>query len=154
MITSIFILFILYTFCCIADGPDIKPKLKVKISNYLRNKADSLVKVDYCNKDNCVYFTEFCKPTKPVNPCKVVLNVGYNPTILQHSVCIPEYERYSPRKNRFVDTNIDTDNYLIEQAKHRITRMFSDSIGDKIVYQIDKDNPSCSIYVTGTLVIL
>lgn len=47
MTITIFALFVAYTLCCIADGPDVKPIIKRRLSKYLEVQANRLHPIQY-----------------------------------------------------------------------------------------------------------
>lgn len=79
----------LYTLACIADGPDIKPKLKVKVSNYLRTKADKLHPFRYCD-----YFTCLAVPS---NKVAIENNFGKLHKV-EECIKFTEYDRFEATK--------------------------------------------------------
>lgn len=145
IVISIFILFILYTLACIADSPDVKPILKVKIGSYLHNQADKFYHAHYCKSDDCIFVYKSIQSAKQ----KAIDNItitNYDIEPIRHTIKLDEEQVYMLRNNL---SSIN----LIDEAKHICSSAILHDIKRRIKFDINEDNPDYCIYVTGTLVI-
>lgn len=145
MITcSIFTLFILYTLACIADGPDVKPILKVKIGSYLHRKADKFYHAHYCKPDDCIFVYRSIQSAKQEAMADIEIT-NYDTELIRHTVKLDEEQVYMLRNNL---SSIN----LIDEAKHICSNAILHAIKRRIKFDINEDNPDCCIYVTGSIV--
>ncbi len=146
MITcSIFTLFILYTLACIADGPDVKPILKVKIGSYLHKKADKFYHAHYCKPDDCIFVYKSIQAAKQEAMADVTIT-NYDTELIRHTVKLDEEQVYMLRNNL---SSIN----LIDEAKHICSCAILHDIKRRIKFDINEDNPDYCIYVTGSIVV-
>ena len=47
MAVAVFVIFVAYMLCCIADGPDVKPVIKKRLGKYLEVQANRLYPIQY-----------------------------------------------------------------------------------------------------------
>lgn len=146
MITcSIFTLFILYTLACIADGPDVKPILKVKIGSYLHNQADKFYHAHYCKPDDCIFVYKSMQFAKQEAMADVTIT-NYDTELIRHTVKLNEEQVYMLRNNL---SSIN----LIDEAKHICSSAILHDIKRRIKFDINEDNLDYCIYVTGSIVV-
>lgn len=84
MVYSIFILFIIYTLACIADGPDIKPKINNYLYDLYLRRAYSLRSFQLCDREWCKQYLEYLEETR----------VPFGSQVVTESIKITEYETY------------------------------------------------------------
>lgn len=145
IVISIFILFVLYTLACIADGPDIKPILKVKIGTYLRIEADKLTKVRYCNPDCCILVNRNIRRYNESTFCDITM-ISCNTELLRHTCKVDEETAYYYKTGK---SGIN----IIDELKRICSNSIIAEVQRRIKYDIDDDNPDCCIYVTGSIVV-
>lgn len=144
IIISLFILFIIYTLACIANGPDIKPILNTKIGQYLHRQADKFYHAHYCHIDMCPFVRRFLGEGYQ-NAIPVVEPIGYEMDIIKHTVRINEEEAYYFKAGR---SSIN----IINESKHLCAAAICKILQSRINYTVDNDNPDCCIYVTGSII--
>lgn len=144
MIYSLFILFILYTLACIADGPDIKPVLNIKIGRYLHRQADKFYHTHYCHIDMCPFPRHFLSEGYK-NAIPIIESIGYDMELISHTVRLKEDEVYYFRSR---GSNIN----IIDQSKRICANAICKIIERRINYSINDDNPECCIYITGNII--
>lgn len=144
MIIIIFILFILYTLACIADGPDVKPILKTRIGNYLRNKADKLCTVRYCHPECCSFIRRSLDHISRNSFCDIEV-VTCNLERIVHRIRIDERTAY------YYKTGQSAIN-VIDEGKHLCRNAILTELSKRIKYEIDDDNPDYCIYITGSII--
>jgi len=140
----VFILFILYTLACIADGPDIKPILNTKIGNYLHKQADKFCHVHYCRPDYCVFVHKSIQSAKQKAMADIEIT-NYNTELIRHTVKLDEEQVYMLRNNL---SSIN----LIKAAKDICSNAILHSVKKRIRFDINEDNPDSCIYVTGSII--
>ena len=140
----VFILFILYTLACIADGPDIKPILNTKIGNYLHHQANKFYHAHYCHIDMCPFVYTYIE-TGYRNTIPVIEPIGYDMEMVSHTVRIGE-EQTHYFKTRPSSVNI------IDASKNICASAIFKILESRINYSVDDDNPDCCIYVTGSII--
>ena len=146
MITiSLFILFILYTLACIADGPDVKPILKVKIGTYLHNQADKFYHAHYCKPDDCIFVYKSIQSPKQKTMADIAIT-NYDTELIRSTVKLDEEQVYRLRNNL---SSIN----LIDEAKRICSDAILHNIKRRIKFDINEDNPDYCIYVTGSIVV-
>lgn len=145
MITiSLFILFILYTLACIADGPDIKPILNIKIGQYLHRQADKFYRAHYCHIDMCPFPHRFLSEGYQ-NAIPVIEPIGYDMELISHTVRLNEEEVYY-FKSRGSNINI------IDRSKRVCIAAICKVIENRINFSIDDNNPDGCIYINGNII--
>lgn len=146
MITcSIFTLFILYTLACIADGPDVKPVLKVKIGSYLHTQADKFYHAHYCKPDDCIFVYKSIQSAKQEAMADVTIT-NYDTELIRHTVKLDEEQVYMLRNNL---SSIN----LIDEAKHICSCAILHDIKRRIKFDINEGNLDYCLYVTGSIVV-
>lgn len=68
----IFVLFVLYTLGCIADGPDVKPKWKKWLGGKLERVADSLYPIQYVQRPLPEIDNPFMRQSMQISPAKLL----------------------------------------------------------------------------------
>lgn len=145
IICSIFILFILYTLACIADGPDVKPILKVKIGTYLHSQADKFYHAHYCKPEHCAFVHNSFRAAEREAIAEFT-RIDYDTELIRHTVKLDEEQVYMLRNNL---SSIN----LIDEAKRICSSAILHDIKRRIKYDINEDNPDYCIYVTGSIVV-
>lgn len=145
IIYSIFILFILYTLSCIADGPDVKPILRFKIGTYLHRKADKFYHAHYCKPDYCIFVHKSIQSAKQEAMADITI-INYDTELIKHTVKLNEEQLYT------LKYNLSSIN-LIDEAKHICSDAILRAIKRHIKFDINEDNPDCCIYITGSIVV-
>lgn len=144
IIYNIFILFILYTLACIADGPDVKPILKVKIGTYLHRKADKFYHAHYCKPDHCIFVYKSIQSAKQEAMADIAIT-NYDTELIRHTVKLDEQQLYM-LKNNLSSIN------LIDEVKNICSSAILYDIKRRIKFDINEDNPDC-IYITGSIIV-
>ncbi len=145
IIYSIFVLFVLYTLACIADGPDVKPILKVKIGSYLRNQSDKFYPAHYCKPNDCIFVYRSIQSAKQEAMADIEIT-NYNTELIRHTVKLDEEQVY------MLKHNLSSIN-LIDEAKNICSNAILHVINRRIKFDINEDNPDYCIYVTGSIVV-
>lgn len=141
---TIFIIFILYTLACIADGPDIKPILNIKIGNYLHRQADKFYHAHYCHIDMCPFPRRFLSEGYQ-NAIPIIEPIDYEMELVSHTVRINEEEAHYFKAGR---SSIN----IIDESKHICAAAICKILQSRINYSVDDNNPDCCIYVTGNII--
>jgi hypothetical protein len=138
-------LFILYILTCIADGPDVKPILKVKIGSYLHNQADKFYHAHYCKPDDCIFVYKSIQAAKQKAMADIEIT-NYDTELIKHTVKLDEEQIYM-LKNNLSSIN------LIDQAKRICSCAILHTIERRIKFDINEYNPDYCVYVTGSIVV-
>jgi len=141
---TIFIIFILYTLACIADGPDIKPMLNIKIGQYLHQQADKFYHAHYCHIDMCPFPRRFLSEDYQ-NTIPIIEPIGYEMELISNTVRLSEEEVYYFRSR---ESNIN----IINQSKRICIAAICKAIESRINFSIDDNNPEGCIYITGNII--
>lgn len=141
---SLFIIFVLYTLACIADGPDIKPILNTKIGNYLHKQADKFYHAHYCHIDYCPFVHNYIQSgIREAIP--TIQKLSYELEVIKHTVKISEEEVC------YIRTGKSSIN-IIDQCKKICSAAIMKAIEYRINYNVDDYNPDGCIYVTGSII--
>lgn len=141
---SLFIIFILYTLACIADGPDVKPILNIKVGNYLHKQADKFYHAHYCHIDYCPFVHNYIQSgIREAIP--VIQNIGYDLELIKRTVKISEEQKFYFNSRKY---NID----IIKECKHICSAAIMKEIEYRITYDVDDCNPDGCMYVTGSII--
>ena len=141
---TLFLLFIIYTLACIADGPDVKPILNIKIGNYLHKQADKFYHAHYCKIDYCPFVHNYIHSgIREAIP--IVQKLSCDIELIKHTVKINEEESFYFRSR---ECNIN----IIDQCKRICSAAIMKAIEYRINYDIDDYNPDGCIYVTGSII--
>lgn len=144
IVTSLFILFIIYTLACIANGPDVKPILNRKIGTYLHKQADKFYHAHYCRPDYCVFVHKSIQSAKQKAIADITI-INYDIELIRHTVKLDEEQVYILRNNL---SNIN----LIEAVKDICSDAILHSVKKRIRFDVSEDNPDSCIYVTGSII--
>ncbi|UKK52686.1 hypothetical protein [Prevotella sp. E2-28] len=170
----IFILFVLYTLGCIADGPDVKPLLRRWLGEHLLGAARKYIRVYECigpdkcgfvkyEKDKKDYLSVLCQQQEArigaFIDCISKLNASRaDGTILlmEHKAIISEYDvsrvhcQYGFFGKRAVEEEI---NRLIAQASQSCIDGLVNPLKDMVVINVDRESDFPNIIVNGKLII-
>ena len=144
IVTSLFILFIIYTLACIADGPDVKPILNRKLGTYLHKQADKFYHAHYCKPDYCIFVHKCIQSVKSEAIADITI-INYDTELIRHTVKLDEEQVYMLRNN---SSSIN----LIEVIKDVCSNAIIRSVKERIKFDISEDNPDSCIYVTGSII--
>ena len=98
MIITIFILFVLYTLACIADGPDVKPLWKRWLGRKLEGFANELKPIDYCHRGTCRFYHDHLNRARPSQQISLDCSTS-NIRLLEKNYIIGEDQLYQARRD-------------------------------------------------------
>ena len=166
MIALIFVLFVMYTLACVADGPDVKPLWKRWLGEKLLNASQHYIRFSICNGSRfCVHVNHSMESVDQYKRMVDALQkhiyrmAALNPSsicVLRSSVKISEsdlhdiYVRTKPMGELYFEAEKQRAvRHAVEVCKNKIL----DGLSKGFAFDVEQDERTKAITIHGSLVI-